>query len=189
MNAGRLSPRPLFRGHWKSLKDVRTNRGTADWVARAALIGAILLAPLGWWLGWSIRAPQPILAGVALMAGALIGSFGQVNTLRLKLTDRDGDDDPTSQVDRDALDESAAHLLTSALLCAVTSVLLVLGINLSSDLSASPAVTGFWAAPAIATGAYALITFFIAVPRLYGAYVTVNNVSSRISGYSRGHSR
>ncbi len=110
----------------------------------------------------------------------------QVNTLRLKLTDREGDDDAATQIDRDALDESAAHLLTSALLCAVTAVLLVLGINLSTDTGSNPAVTGIWAAPAIASGAYAVATFFIAVPRLYGAYVAVNNVSGRVNGYVRG---
>lgn len=186
MNTGRLSPRPLFRGHWKSLTNVTTDRAAGDWVARVALLGAAVLAPVAWYLGWSIRAPQPILAGVALMAGALIGSFGQINTLRLKLTDRDGDDDPTTQVDREALDESAAHLLTSAYLCAVTAVLLVLGINLSPDSSASPAVCGFWAGSAIAVGTYAVITFLIAVPRLYGAYVSVNNVSGRVSGYTHG---
>lgn len=184
--SARLSPVGLFRGHWKSLTDVRKHRDSGDWITRGVLLLAVLCLPAGWLWDWSIRAPQPILAGVSLLAGALVGSFGQINTLRLKLTDRDGDDAAATQIDRDALDESAAHLLTAALLSAVTAVLLVLGINLSTDSSANPAVTGFWAAPAIACGAYAVITFFIAVPRLYGAYVQVNNVSSRVSGYSRG---
>ncbi len=186
MMSPRLSPLGLFCGHWKSLTDVRDHRGSGDWVTRSVLLLAILCWPAGWLWDWSIRAPQPILAGVSLMAGALVGSFGQVNTLRLKLTDREGDDDAATQIDRDALDESAAHLLTSALLCAVTAVLLVLGINLSTDTGSNPAVTGIWAAPAIASGAYAVATFFIAVPRLYGAYVAVNNVSGRVNGYVRG---
>ncbi len=46
-------------------------------------------------------------------------------------------------------------------------------------------MTGFWAPPAMAMGAYALITFFIAVPRLYAAYDQVNNVSPAVSGYTR----
>lgn len=182
--AARLSPRPLFRGHWKSLTNVATNRQAADWVTRLALLGAVALAPLGWLLGWSLRAPTPILSGVALLGGALVGSFGQVNTLRLKVTDRLGDDDPTTKIDRDALDESAAHVLTAAYLCGLTAALLVLGINLSPDKSSNPAVVGFWGPAAMSTGAYALITFFIAVPRLYSAYVQVNNVSPAVSGYT-----
>jgi hypothetical protein len=45
MAAGRLSPRPLFRWHWKSLSNVAVNREAADWITRAALLAAVALAP------------------------------------------------------------------------------------------------------------------------------------------------
>lgn len=185
MTGSRLSPMPLLYGHWKSLADVRIHRDRGDWLTRAALLAALGCLPIGWYLDWAIRAPQPILAGMSLLAGALVGSFGQVNTLRLKMTDRDGDEDPTAQVDRDAIDESAAHLLTAAFLCAVTAAVLVIGINTSPDPGPDPAVRGIWAAVASALGSYAMITFFIAVPRLYAAYVHVNQVSDDVSGYAR----
>jgi len=188
--AHRLWPAPLFRGHWKSLADVKTKRTRADWFSRAVLLGTVALLPVGWLAGWSVQAPVPILSGVALLGGALIGSFGQINTLRLKMTDRRGDTDPTTKIERDSVDESAAHLLTAAFMCGVSAALLTLGINLSPDLTdealrGSPAVHGFWAAASIAAVSYTFVTFLIAVPRLYQAYVSVNDPSDEVSGYSR----
>lgn len=186
----RLWPGPLFHGHWKSLADVRTKRTAKDWISRIVLGLTVVLFPVAWKLGWSVQAPVPILAGVALLGGALIGSFGQINTLRLKMTDRVGDDDPTTQIERDAVDESAAHLLTAAYMCGVSAAFLALGINFSPDLAipelrSAPAVQGFWAAAAVSAVSYTFVTFLIAVPRLYQAYDSVNRPSDQVSGYHR----
>lgn len=150
-------------------------------MARSVLLAAPLLTVAAYLLDWSLRAPEPIMAALALLAGTLIGSFGQLNTLRLKMTDRVGDDDPATAVDRDALDETAGHLLTASWLSGATVAELAIGLNVSHDGD----VHGVFAALGMGMAAYVFLTFLLAVPRLYSAYVLVNAVDAQVSGFVR----
>ncbi|MHA7145484.1 hypothetical protein ACX80U_12275 [Arthrobacter sp. TmT3-37] len=177
----RLIPIEVFRGHWKGLSDYRTTPTKPDVVARIF----VTVVPLGAFIAMmfthgSISAPAGLLSGMALLAGGLLSAFGQLSSLRLKLTDRADDFALSEQGNRDFLDETAAHLLVAAYMAGVTAILLVLGMNFSTDHEG--AIVGFLAALAALTGAHVAAVFLLALPRLYVAYTTINGVRLELSG-------
>ncbi|MEU4559128.1 hypothetical protein AB0F72_12125 [Actinoplanes sp. NPDC023936] len=183
----RFNPIPVFRGSWKGLADGRYGRLRPDWLARAVLglpPAALLIFMLC--SDADLKAPVPILTAVSLLAGGMLSAFTHLSTLRLKITE--WLDDPEAEQDRflterEMMDESAAHLLAGAVACALDAALLVLGLNLSSDEKG--ALTGVWAALAGAGSAYVLLLFVMSVPRMYAAYVAINDVSTKLSGFAR----
>jgi hypothetical protein len=174
---------PVVRGSWKGLSD---SQYKPDWFARAALTllpGALFVGMLLW--GGRLAAPTPILTAVSLLAGGMLSAFTHLSTLRLKITEwlsSPDIDDEFLRDEREMLDESAAHLLTGAMACAIAAGILVLGMNVALD--GKGAITGLWAALSSAASAYVLLLFIMAVPRLYSAYVDINKVSSKLSGFS-----
>ncbi|MFK0402530.1 hypothetical protein ACIQTT_09395 [Microbacterium sp. NPDC090225] len=183
--ANRLFPSQLFRGHWKSLSDYRDRRPTPDRLTRGILLLVpVLSATAVWVFGGTLASPGALLSGIALLAGALLAAFAQVSNLRFRLTERMRELPDAEQLDRDALDETASHLLVAAYLSAFTALWLVLAMNWG--LNESGAVYGPWAALVVLFAVYVLLTFLIAIPRLYTAYVTYNSVRAELSGTHRG---
>lgn len=182
MAGGRLDLRPILRGHWYGLTDGRTKTDEPDWPTRIVLLATVLLVPIGLWRDFQLAAPGPLLSGVALLAGALVGSFGTMTTLRLKLNDIGEIDDAALAPERDLLDESVSHILLAALVAALTAATLVIGTNTTE---ADHPVTGFWAALAIALSTYLALLFALILPRLYSAYVQINNVRPALNGQYR----
>jgi hypothetical protein len=180
----RFDVTPLLRGHWFGLLHGQFEKYQPDWLARGVFVISPALGIAALFLDWEITAPTPLLSAVALLAGALVGSFGSLSTLRLKLTDWATEDDERFQVQRDMIDETVAHVLTAALLSAATAVVLVIGTNVAG---ADQAVTGCLAAATIALGSYVVLLFVLILPRLYAAYVEINQVRDRLSGFSKGH--
>jgi hypothetical protein len=178
---------PVFRGSWKGLSDGRYDGYRPDWLTRV-ILG---LPPAGLFIAMLLNAgrlaaPTPILTAVSLMAGGMLSAFTHLSTLRLKITE--WLDSPDAEPDRfrderEMLDESAAHLLAGSVSCAITAAILVLGLNLAS--APNGALTGFWAALAAATSSYVVLLFIMTVPRLYSAYVQINKVTSKLSGFVR----
>ncbi|TCR15414.1 hypothetical protein EV578_117110 [Streptomyces sp. BK205] len=82
------------------------------------------------------------------------------------------------------LDETAAHLLTGSLLCAFDVASLVVGMNVS--VTKEGHLFGFWAALSAAISSYVLVIFVLLVPRLYSAYVEINDVSPELNGFVSG---
>jgi hypothetical protein len=202
MAGGRFDLRPIFRGHWRGLTDGRTRNDKPDWASRLVLLSAFCLLPVGYVLDWKLGAPGPLLAGVALLAGALIGSFGTMTTLRLKIAELGGPDDEGLEPERDLLDESVSHVLLAALVAATDAVALVIGTNTAATApivgvtkaaaaasTAPGTVTGFWASAAIALSAYLFLIFVMLLPRLYAAYVQLNNVRDGLNGQNRRRRR
>jgi ABC-type multidrug transport system fused ATPase/permease subunit len=180
----RFFPIELLRGHWKGLSDYRSNNPRADKITRISLIGLPLIAGgLMLYSRGELAAPGSLLAGVALLAGGFLAAFGQISTLRLKLTERRMDFPEVEQIDRDSLDETAAHLLVASLFSALTALVLVLGMNLASY--STGAIYGPFAAIAVALATYVLLVFVISVPRLYTAYLSINHVRDELSGAHR----
>ena len=183
--AGRFNVMPVIRGHWKGLSVGNGKTPRADHFARSILAIPLLVGVLAVPLDWKVQAPSAILSGVALLAGGLLAAFAQLASLRLKLTEWQSHEDDSGQVDREMIDETVAHLLTAALLCAVDAVILVIGMNVSND-TLTFALTGFWAAVVLAVSSYIILIFVLALPRLYSAYVEINRVRAELSGFSRG---
>lgn len=182
----RLIPTALFRGHWKGLSDYRNPSPVGDRATRTIIIAipiltsALMLLPEA-----TLRAPGSLLAGVALLAGSFLAAWGQVSSMRLKLTERAEDFRTVEQIDRDSLDETAAHLLVASIMSGATALWLVLGMNLSSNPT-DGSVSGAFAMLATGFATYVLLIFFIAVPRLYTAYVNINKVRDELSGTHKG---
>lgn len=190
MAASRLSILPLLRGHWtKGLANDRAagQPAVGDWVARSALlVPGLGLFAAALIRGWQLPAAAALLAGCALLSGATLSAFSAISTLRLRLTDRI--DDESLDMTRDALDESVAHILTVSLLTIINAVVIVIGMNAAPtvDAAGSPngGVQGWLAAVVIGISAYVAMLFVITLPRLYYAYVKIQKVSARMSGFS-----
>lgn len=147
---------PIVRGHWKGLTNGVGDAACPDWPARLTLVlvpgfivGATIL------LDWHLSQPAPILAGISLLAGALLGAFAQLSTLRLKLTEWSEAAKPERwRVERELIDETAAHILMAATLCAVDAALLIVAMNVTANgVAVSPA----WSAPV-----YGVLTYIFA---------------------------
>jgi hypothetical protein len=184
--ASRLWPIELFRGHWKALSDYRDETTHPDRVTRTVLVlvpAAAFIAMLAL-PNAHLAAPGALLSGVALLAGSFLAAWGQISSMRLKLTERASMFGDTERVDRDALDESAAHLLVASLFSGAAALMLVLGMNFTADPTTG-AIHGFFAAMAVAFASYVLLLFLIAVPRLYTAYVNLHAVREALNGTHR----
>ncbi|MFF5473169.1 hypothetical protein [Streptomyces achromogenes] len=173
---------PVLRGHWKGLTDGRYTPPRPDVAARLSLGVPILVFLLMWLRGGHLSTPGALLTGVALLAGGMLSAFTHLSTLRLKVKEWVGFSDVSRyEVEKGMLDETAAHLLTGSLLCALDAATLVVGMNVS--VTKDGHLYGFWAAVAAAISSYVLIIFIFLVPRLYSAYVEINDVSPELSGF------
>jgi hypothetical protein len=63
-----------------------------------------------------------------LLASSLLAVFAQVSNLRMKYADRFESGLPLSDTDKDAMDESATHLLFAAMLAFINAGVLVGGL-------------------------------------------------------------
>ncbi|MEV7830351.1 hypothetical protein AB0P12_06935 [Streptomyces subrutilus] len=180
----RFNVLPVLRGHWKGLTDGRYREKRADIAARLSLLLPFAVFGFMLWRHGRLAAPAALLTGVALMAGGMLSAFTHLSTLRLKITDWEKPGVVSRfEVERDMLDETAAHLLTGSLLCALNAAVLVIGMNVG--VTKTGHLYGIWAAMAAGLSSYVLIVFVFVIPRLYSAYVQMNNVSGDLSGFNR----
>jgi hypothetical protein len=186
----RLLPTAIFRAHWKALSDYRRVPPRPDWGSRIAVVGLPLVttAAMVRFHG-ELRSPEAYLAALAIFAGGLLAAFTHLSGVRDRLEQRAGAWGDAEKIDRDAIDESAAHLLVASYMAGVAAALLVLGLNVAPAPipPATEVVVGGWIG-ALATGAmtHVLILFLVAIPRLYSAYTTAFTVSDALNGYHRG---
>lgn len=177
----RFIPVEVFAGHWKSLADYRGTLVKPDWVARGAVVLVpIIVGTIMWLTGGTLTAPAALLAGMALLAGGLLSAFSQLSALRLKLSDRVDQNLKGDAARRDHLDETAAHLLVAAYMAGLTAVELVVGMNVATN--GEGAIFGPLAWLASATAVNVALVFFIALPRLYVGYASVNSVRKELDG-------
>lgn len=173
---------PVLRGHWKGLTDGRYTPPRPDVVARLSLLVPVAVFVLMLLKGGRLSTPGALLTGVALLAGGMLSAFTHLSTLRLKVKEWVGSSEASRyEVEKGMLDETAAHLLTGSLLCALDAASLVIGMNVS--VTRAGHLYGFWAALAAAISSYVLIIFVLLVPRLYSAYVEMNDVHPDLNGF------
>lgn len=172
----RLSPTAVWRAHLRGLTKHPT--GAPDTVARTAVYGLpVLAAVLAFLLEAKLRQAGVLLAGASLLAGTLLASFGQLATLRGKVSDRL----EVRRVALDALDETTAHVLMAV----YAAVLLAATLGAATSLSAG-AVGGVAAAVALGLAAWLLLLVLLVVPRLYQAYTYAFDVNPDLDGYQAG---
>jgi hypothetical protein len=157
-------------------------------MARAALLVPLAVFLVMFFKDGKLASPAALLTGVSLLAGGMLSSFTHLSTLRLKITEWDGAGGPSRfEVEREMLDETAAHLLTGSLFCAFDAASLVIGMNFS--LTKTGHLYGFWAALSAGVSSYILLIFVFVIPRLYSAYVEINGVGRDLSGFAKTKNR
>ncbi|OBB25226.1 hypothetical protein A5792_29635 [Mycolicibacterium peregrinum] len=183
MGTDRFNPWPLVSAHWKCLSiDESDNHVRGDWWARLGLLvpsltaGALLLG-----LDGRLANPGMLLAADALLASGLLAVFAQMSSLRLKLGDRYESGFSHADDDKDAMDESATHLLFATLLAFVNAGVLVASLAIGQP--GAQELTGFPAAVSAALFTYMLFLMFMLLPRLLYAYTRVNAVRRELSGF------
>lgn len=179
----RFLPTALFRGQFKSLSDYRGKKVRGAWAERVIVFASPIATYLLLWLNnATLSDPDSLLAGVSLFAGALLAAFAQLSAWRDRLTERAIRYELTESPDRDALDETATHLLAASYMSALTAGLLIISANIASDELGN--IGGPWAWLSAASGTYVFIVFMIAIPRLYKNYTAINKVRRALSGTS-----
>ncbi|MET9928623.1 MULTISPECIES: hypothetical protein [unclassified Streptomyces] len=184
----RFNVAPIFRGHWKGLTNGQYLSYRPDVLARLIMLLPIALFVFLLIRGATLSAPSALLTGAALLAGGMLSAFTHLSTLRLKITEWDGESGESRfGAEREMLDETAAHLLAGSLACILDAASLVVGMNLGLDSKGR--LVGFWAAVSSGISFYVLLIFILILPRLYSAYVEINGVIGRLSGFTQGKGR
>lgn len=182
----RFSLRSVLSAHWKGLSKPTEGdqQPEPDYAARLVLVIAAPLAGLAVGvLQFALTSPAIIVAALSLLTGSLLTVFTQLSTLRLKLTEWYDLDDVEHRPNKDAIDESVAHVLTAALL-SLTATVVAVAATVLSDQNL-PALKGAVAGVVVALMTYVLLLLLMLIPRLYGAYVAVHDVEDRLNGQVR----
>lgn len=167
--ASRLDPIPLFHGVIDGLRHRNDDKGEEkpDWVTRLTLaVIPLSIAILMVAFRLSIAHPDQLLAGAALLSGALLTGFSQVAAWRERILLRD------EQARIRALDEAGAHIL-SGLLATILITALVVTLTVLPDKCIPEVLT--WirlgiGAIAIGLLTYVGITLFIVTNLLWDAF-------------------
>lgn len=184
MTLQRFSVRSVFAAHWKGLSKPPELAGgipESDKGAKLLLIlGPIFAAVAVGGLQVQLSSPGVIVAALSLLTGSLLTVFTQLSTLRLKLTEWYDPDDVEHRADKDAIDESVAHVLTAALISLTATMFAVAAVVVAD--SELPILQGGVAAVLVALIAYVLLLLVMLIPRLYGAYVSVHDIDDSLNG-------
>ncbi|GLB62712.1 hypothetical protein NCCP2495_05900 [Dietzia sp. NCCP-2495] len=184
----RFQVKSLFSAHWKGLsQETDGSEPVPDWYARSVLLAGATIAGLaGLFTQAPLGEPSLRLAAFALLTGSLLTVFAQLSSLRLKLTEWFSEEDIGHRVEKNMIDESVAHVLFAAMLslvaAGVTAVdAAVPALGKYADLVINALLAGV---------TFSLIYYIVALvvltlPRLYGAYVAVNDVSRDLNGTVR----
>jgi hypothetical protein len=181
----RLSLWPILSAHWKSLSidgDDGTVKG--DWTARMGLlIPALAAAGTVGAMHISLANVGSLLAADALLAGSLLSVFAQISSLRLKLSDRFEAGFADADADKDAMDETASHLLFAVMLAFINAAVLAAALAFEQDKTS--VLGGIFGAVSVALFVYTVLLMLMLLPRLLYAYTTVNSVRKELSGFHR----
>ncbi|MBB1023332.1 MULTISPECIES: hypothetical protein [unclassified Dietzia] len=181
----RFSVSSLVAAHWKGLTQPSNGAPPKpDWVARGVLcVGAFVAMLAGFVTRADLGEPALRLAAFALLTGSLLTVFSQLASFRLKLTEWFDADDLGHRVEKDMVDESVAHVLFAAVLSLLAAGVTAVG----ALLPQSEGLFGAIAGSVLAGVTFALVYYVvglvvITLPRLYAAYVSVNDVDRSLNG-------
>lgn len=175
----RMSVMPVLRAHARSL----ANGTDPDWITRAVMWGTpIGVGITAYVCELRFGAPTALLAGVALLMGGFLSTAGVLSTLRLKLTDRDESHSAAEAAERN-LDEAVPHVLTAALGCVTSATLIIVAMNF--PVTDTGAINRGFTCVIAASLTFVAVLFVATIVRLYAAYVQVNNVPTRLNGFTR----
>ncbi|UXA07610.1 hypothetical protein KXD96_05675 [Mycobacterium sp. SMC-2] len=176
----RMNPMPVLRAHARTL----ANGSSTDWLARIVMWAVpVGVGVTAYVVAWRFTAPAAVLSGVALLMGGLLSTAGVLSTLRLKLTDRDETHKAAEEAKRN-LDEAVPHVLTAALACLASAVLIIVAMNFPLAMGDPTINRGFSCAIAAAL-TFVAVLFVATIIRLYAAYVQVNRVPKQLDGFVR----
>ncbi|MFE6228892.1 hypothetical protein [Cellulosimicrobium sp. NPDC057862] len=181
----RLLPGDIFRAHWKALSDYTSRKPVPDKATRAVVVAL----PVGAFVAslvfdFTLQIPEGVLAALALLAGGFLTAFTHLSPVRVHLAEREDTWGDAERFDRDAIDETSAHLLAGAYVAGIATVALVLGMNFGAGEEENT-IVGFWAALSAGLMTYVVLIFLITLPRLYQAYAKYAKVRAALDGTHR----
>lgn len=186
----RFSPVDIFRAHWKALSDYRGTKPVPDVPARVAVVLAPLAAVAGSFVfSINLRAPEGVLAALALLAGGFLTAFTHLSSVRVELANRESTWGEAERFDRDAIDETSAHLLAGSYVAGIAAMWIVLAMSLGpapDPAESQGQLTGAWAATTAGLLVYVAVIFLVTLPRLYQAYAVYARVRKELNGTHRG---
>lgn len=179
----RFSPFSLFKGQWLVLSDYRSEHPVGDKIGRVIILLVPVVVFIWMWVaGATLRDVNSIVSGTAILAGTLLAAFGQLSSWRDRLKSEAERFELTDTQDRDSLDETVTHLLAAAYTSGLAAILLVVAGNTGYALNDGvETITGPFLWAGISVASHAALTFLVAVPRLYYAYVSVSRVRRELT--------
>ncbi|MDI2032985.1 hypothetical protein PJL15_00069 [Paenarthrobacter nitroguajacolicus] len=198
----RLFPWFLLKGHFRSLSIRTDTEHRQNWPVTLLVYGAPFVALVIYWaldanlsMPVVIQRSGPVLTAVALLAGGTLTAFTHISTLRLKLTERadsselpvEGESLDGEASDRAMVDEVATHLLMASLFSTLTALVLILGMNFAAGEPGLDEIRGPMAWIINALLIFDATLYWIAIPRIYLAYVELNKVDPRMAGNASGY--
>lgn len=185
----RLNPWPLISAHYKCLTIDQDDLDglpvtRADWIARMGLLLPSLTAG-GLVIGFNghLANAGSLLAADALLASSLLAVFAQISGLRVKLSEQFKAGYAHADDDKDAMDESATHLLFAIMLAFVNAALLAAALAFAPmDVTAVGGIAG---GISTALFVYIVLLLLMLLPRILYAYTRVNGVRDDLSGFHR----
>lgn len=168
----RFSPLALFKAHFVGLKDHSKEKGV-DRFAATALVIAPLGAAVAMGLFGTIKDAAAWFTGISLISTGLVALFVYLAELRMRLAARAPQFPLGDKTLRENLDEAGTHALAGAYLGVVSAAVLVIEMNLASELR------GLYAAVPTWSSVYTLMIALMLVPRIHHAFSKANEVLDR----------
>lgn len=159
----RFDVRPLIQGLLSGLRKRRVNEDNevADIPTRLLLFGipsTVLLAMLSFRV--ELENSEQLLAGAALLLGALIAAFTQIVSWRERVLSRNRE---TERVKVRALNEAGAHVLVSLIMSVVVTVCVFILANLSLHCVELYVHVFAWVLSALSAGSFAYIALSLVI--------------------------
>jgi hypothetical protein len=166
--AGRFDLRPLFYGVLDGLRHRGEEPESVDWATRSVLTGAPIAALIAC-VAFDVQltSADQLLAGVALLAGALLAAFAQVGSWRERILQKrkNTDDDRVA-----ALNEAAAHILLSIVVSLFAMAVVIVLANLDPYAAWTPWTSRVLSGLGVAALTYLGLVMIIVVNLLWDAY-------------------
>jgi hypothetical protein len=191
-----LSPFDIFRAQWRATFKFKGHEEKVsrrhNWPTVVLILVLPVLVTLGtfgvdllrYWFPKITNVPlskisDPLLASLAILAGALITAFSLLASWRTLISEHaQGSRDYSPE--RWLLDTSCAHLLSGAYTSIITAVIIILGRATEAFNSSVCRLISDSLALGLCT--HVVMSLVIALPGLYAAYVQLNDVDPVLNG-------
>lgn len=176
----RLNPLIVVRAHWRSLEIRTPTSRSSDTAAKVILLGVpTTVGALAFFSDLELQSPGVLVSALSLFSAGLLAAFAQLASIRSRYPAPTEAWDP-ERLTREMLDEAIAHILTAALISVTTAVLVIVGMNVGD--AAGQSINQWFSIVVSVFGIYMFLVFIMTIRKLFGAYVSANQIDLRKVG-------